>query len=120
MSRLTPRRRQVLLLVANGHTNTAIGLRLGIHRTTVDRHLAEIFRVLGARDRANAVAIGLWMGEITLAGIELRLPDAGTVAPQEPLYGPQGRRKAADGAELVRDSADGSERRTAPRERPAA
>lgn len=61
---LTVHRRRILILVANGHTNAQIGRQLGIHRTTVDRHLAEIFRILGARDRANAVAIALLRGEI--------------------------------------------------------
>lgn len=72
-SRLTARRRQILALVANGHTNTAIGHQLGIHRTTVDRHLAEIFHMLGARDRANAVAIALAVGE--LSAHQVRVPD---------------------------------------------
>lgn len=64
MSPLTARRRQILILVANGHTNAAIGRQLGISRPTVDRHLAEIYTVLGARDRAQAVAIALAVGEI--------------------------------------------------------
>lgn len=63
---LTAHRRRILALVANGNTNAAIGRQLGIHRTTVDRHLAEIFRALGACDRANAVAIGLRLREISL------------------------------------------------------
>jgi DNA-binding NarL/FixJ family response regulator len=70
---LTARRRLVLELVANGYTSTQIGRRLGIHRNTVDRHLAEIFRVLGARDRANAVAIALAVGE--LDAHQIHIPD---------------------------------------------
>jgi DNA-binding NarL/FixJ family response regulator len=61
---LTARRRHVLALVANGHTNAQIGRLLGIHERTVNRHLAEIFHALGARDRANAVAIALVTGEL--------------------------------------------------------
>lgn len=64
MKTLTARQRQVLALVANGNTNAKIGRLLGIHERTVNRHLAEIFQVLGARDRANAVAIALVVGEL--------------------------------------------------------
>jgi DNA-binding NarL/FixJ family response regulator len=61
---LTARRRHILALVANGHTNAQIGRLLGIHERTVNRHLAEIFHALGARDRAHAVAIALAVGEL--------------------------------------------------------
>ncbi|WP_432136797.1 helix-turn-helix domain-containing protein [Streptomyces sp. bgisy154] len=70
---LTERRRHVLALVANGHTNAQIGRALGIHERTVNRHLAEIFQALGARDRANAVAIALTIGE--LAAHHIHIPD---------------------------------------------
>ncbi|MFE7899211.1 helix-turn-helix transcriptional regulator [Streptomyces sp. NPDC057424] len=73
MRRLTERRRQVLALVANGHTNAQIGRALGIHERTVNRHLAEIFQALGARDRANAVAIAVVTGE--LGPHQIHIPD---------------------------------------------
>jgi DNA-binding NarL/FixJ family response regulator len=68
---LTARRRHVLALVANGHTNAQIGRLLGIHERTVNRHLAEIFHTLGARDRANAVAIALITGQLDTHSIQL-------------------------------------------------
>lgn len=71
MRSLTARERQVMRLVANGHTNTAIAARLGIHRVTVDRHLRNTYDKLGARDRANAVAIALRHGEIGMGDIEM-------------------------------------------------
>ena len=71
MRSLTARERQVIRLVANGHTNASIAARLGIHRVTVDRHLANSYGKLGARDRANAVAISLRHGEIGMGDIEL-------------------------------------------------
>jgi DNA-binding CsgD family transcriptional regulator len=58
-------------LVANGHTNTAIAARLGIHRVTVDRHLRNAYTKLGARDRANAVALSIRHGEIGLGDIQM-------------------------------------------------
>ncbi|MFI9344966.1 helix-turn-helix transcriptional regulator [Streptomyces sp. NPDC052773] len=71
MKSLTARRRHILALVANGHTNAQIGRLLGIHERTVNRHLAEIFHTLGARDRAHAVAIALVVGELGTHQIHL-------------------------------------------------
>ncbi|MEW2463099.1 helix-turn-helix transcriptional regulator [Microbacterium sp. NPDC047426] len=71
MRSLTVRQRQVLLLAANGNTNLAIGRQLGISRPTVDRHLSEVFRTLGASDRAQAVAIALAVGELGVHQIHI-------------------------------------------------
>jgi LuxR family transcriptional regulator of spore coat protein len=70
---LTARQREVLAMAANGNSNQQIGRRLGIHRTTVDRHLSEIFRTLGASDRAQAVAIALAVGELGVH--QIHIPD---------------------------------------------
>ena len=70
---LTDRQREVLLLAANGNTNTAIGRNLGISRPTVDRHLSNVFRTLGATDRTQAVAIALAIGE--LGYHQIHIPD---------------------------------------------
>jgi DNA-binding CsgD family transcriptional regulator len=70
---LSPRRHHVLRLAANGHTNAQIARELGIHPRTVDRHLAEVYTRLGARDRAHAVAIALAVGELGVH--EIFVPD---------------------------------------------
>ncbi|MGW6531427.1 LuxR C-terminal-related transcriptional regulator [Streptomyces venezuelae] len=62
---LTNRQRKVLALVANGNSNRQIARWLGIHERTVCRHLAEIYRSLGANDRAQAVALGFRYGDLT-------------------------------------------------------
>lgn len=49
---LTPRRREVALLVSGGLTNAEIGERLGIATATVKRHLEEIYEALGVPNRA--------------------------------------------------------------------
>jgi len=61
---LSRRQRQVIVLAANGYTNAGIARHLGIHRNTVDRHFAEAYANLGARDRANAVALAYRRGDI--------------------------------------------------------
>jgi pimeloyl-ACP methyl ester carboxylesterase/DNA-binding CsgD family transcriptional regulator len=55
-SALTPREAEVLRLLPSGDSNTEIARRLGIAVHTVERHLASIYRKIGARGRAEAVA----------------------------------------------------------------
>lgn len=64
MSGLTVRQREVLLLAANGNTNAAIARWLGVKPHSVAEILTAAYRRLGARDRAQAVAIGLAVGEL--------------------------------------------------------
>jgi DNA-binding NarL/FixJ family response regulator len=61
---MTPRRIEVLVLAANGHSNAEIANLLFVSADTVARHLQKIYMVLGARDRAHAVALGIKRGFI--------------------------------------------------------
>lgn len=54
---LTPREREILMLVAEGRGNQEIGERLGISLRTVKVHLANIFVKLGVNRRTEAVAL---------------------------------------------------------------
>jgi DNA-binding CsgD family transcriptional regulator len=58
-SALTPREAEVLRLLPSGDSNTEIARRLGIAVHTVERHLASIYRKIGARGRAEAVAYAM-------------------------------------------------------------
>jgi DNA-binding NarL/FixJ family response regulator len=51
---LTPRVAEVLLWVAQGKTNAAIAIILGISESTVKKHLLEIFQQLGVETRSAA------------------------------------------------------------------
>jgi DNA-binding CsgD family transcriptional regulator len=53
--RLTPRQRDLLHLVAAGHTNSQIARRLGISETTVRTHLENIYARLHVSSRTAAV-----------------------------------------------------------------
>jgi DNA-binding CsgD family transcriptional regulator/uncharacterized protein with PhoU and TrkA domain len=53
---LTPREREVLQLMARGHTNLAIANALVVREGTVKYHVKNILRKLGATSRADAVA----------------------------------------------------------------
>ncbi|MGI4815210.1 MAG: LuxR C-terminal-related transcriptional regulator [Janthinobacterium lividum] len=54
---LSPRQRQILDMVHMGSTNKVIARALGISEGTVKIHLASAFKLLGATNRAGAVAI---------------------------------------------------------------
>ncbi|MFN0284102.1 MAG: response regulator [Kineosporiaceae bacterium] len=51
---LKPREREVLELLGTGLTNKAIAVRLGISEATVKTYLTQIYRRIGAADRAEA------------------------------------------------------------------
>ena len=61
---LTPREIQVLELLANGHSNREIGVALGIHEETAKGHVKNLLSKLGARDRTQAVMLGIRRGFI--------------------------------------------------------
>lgn len=61
---LTARRLEILTLAANGRTNAEIAVELWIGLETVKSHFRLLRKVLGARDRAHAVAIALVRGLI--------------------------------------------------------
>jgi len=63
---LTERELEVLMRVAEGDRNRDIGENLGISEDTVKVHVKRIMDKLGAKDRTQAVAIGLRRGVITL------------------------------------------------------
>ena len=56
---LSPQQRRVAELVAAGRTNDEIARDLGIAEGTVRKHLERVYRRLGVRNRADAVAARL-------------------------------------------------------------
>jgi DNA-binding NarL/FixJ family response regulator len=63
---LSPRELEVLAELADGNRNREIGDRLLISEDTVKAHIRSILDKLGAKDRTQAVAIGLRRGFIHL------------------------------------------------------
>lgn len=59
---LTERELQVLRGMADGRSNAEIGKELFVSEDTVKTHARRLFRKLGARDRAHAVAAGFRAG----------------------------------------------------------
>ena len=63
---LTPREREVLVLLAQGLANKMIAPRLGISEHTVKTHVAAVYEKLHARNRAEAVVAAARQGLLLL------------------------------------------------------
>lgn len=59
---ITAREREVLELMAHGHSNQSIGERLSISVKTVEAHRARLFKKLGASNVADAVLLAIRTG----------------------------------------------------------
>ena len=64
--KLTDREREVLTLIAMGERGRTIAERLGVSVATVEKHVRNCLRKLGARNRAHAIALALHLGEIEI------------------------------------------------------
>jgi DNA-binding NarL/FixJ family response regulator len=63
---LSAREIQVVRLAAQGFTNKAIGVQLGISDRTVQGHLTNIFGKLGVASRTEAVTKAIQLGLVSL------------------------------------------------------
>jgi len=70
---LTPREREVLVLVADGLTNRLIAERLVVSEKTAARHVANVFLKLGVHSRAHAARIAAESG-LTRAAVAAGAP----------------------------------------------
>jgi len=64
--RLSRREREVLRLMAEGHTGDGIAKTLGVAVETVRTHARNATRKLGARNRVHAIALAVKRGEVDL------------------------------------------------------
>jgi DNA-binding NarL/FixJ family response regulator len=75
-SPLTPRQREVLALLAEGHPNKRIATRLGVSEATIKIHLGAIFRSLEVANRTQAVRAAQRLGLLPGDGAEQDRVDA--------------------------------------------
>jgi DNA-binding NarL/FixJ family response regulator len=59
---LTPRQREILKLLANGHSYEDIGVALDLSVNTVRSHVRALYERLGASTKVEAVLIGIELG----------------------------------------------------------
>jgi pimeloyl-ACP methyl ester carboxylesterase/DNA-binding CsgD family transcriptional regulator len=59
---LTPREREVLRLIAAGHPNKTIALRLGMSERTAARHITNLYAKIGVQSKAAATAYAIRRG----------------------------------------------------------
>ena len=62
---LTPRQREILQLVAEGHTSKDIGRRLGLSVKTVEGHRAHVMERVGVHDVAGLVRFAVRVGLVS-------------------------------------------------------
>jgi len=66
---LTDQQRAVMVLVAQGRSNVEIARALVLSKRTVDAHLRNSLDALKAPNRAAAVALALYHGEINFGTV---------------------------------------------------
>jgi DNA-binding NarL/FixJ family response regulator len=64
LAALTPRQREILQLVAEGHTNKEIGQRLGLSYRTVETHRNQLMKRLDVHDLPGLVRFAVRVGLI--------------------------------------------------------
>jgi DNA-binding NarL/FixJ family response regulator len=79
---LTAREREILMLVADGLTNSRIGKQLWVTEQTVKFHLSNIYRKLGVSNRTEASRFAYMHGLTSRPALQLvPPPDAGALEP---------------------------------------
>jgi DNA-binding NarL/FixJ family response regulator len=61
-TRLTPRQREILILLCQGLSNKEIGRRLDLADPTVKMHMSSVLRALGVASRTQAVLVAKGLG----------------------------------------------------------
>src|SRR3954453_14035093 len=60
--RLTPREREVLVLIGRGYANKRIALELGLSEKTIKTHVSHLLSKLGVADRTQAALLAVREG----------------------------------------------------------
>jgi DNA-binding NarL/FixJ family response regulator len=75
LAKLTPREQKVLILLAQGLSNSDVGTRLDIAEATVRTHLARVMSKLDVREKAQAVIAAYQAGIVPKTSPKLNPPE---------------------------------------------
>ncbi|MEE2729361.1 MAG: response regulator transcription factor [Pseudomonadota bacterium] len=56
LKKISPRKQEILMLMAEGYSNDEIARSLGVAETTIKSHVSALLRVLGVENRSHCVA----------------------------------------------------------------
>ena len=93
---LTNREKEVLQLVAEGHTNPQVGKRLFINARTVETHRAHVMEKLGLKNHAELVCFAVSRGLVSAFGPGPEPGDSTTPEPGPATPHLEGRGEAPD------------------------
>lgn len=65
LASLTPREREILTLIAQGHSNREIAKLLYVSESTVKNHISSIYKKVGLNGRSRLVLLAIQNGLVT-------------------------------------------------------
>jgi DNA-binding NarL/FixJ family response regulator len=65
LASLTPREREILTLIAQGHSNREIAKLLYVSESTVKNHVSSIYKKVGLNGRSRLVLLAIQNGLVT-------------------------------------------------------
>ncbi|MGE5553540.1 MAG: helix-turn-helix domain-containing protein [Betaproteobacteria bacterium] len=69
LASLTPREREILTLIAKGHSNREIARLLYVSESTVKNHISSVYKKVGVTGRSRLVLLAIQNGLVSPANL---------------------------------------------------